>query len=439
MKYSVMAQVDDDLRVRAIIKSRMSKIEYQINVEKRDHIKNIAKNQIKELQQKVDRLDKHYIIRTSQILREYGTTEKHMMKIFGWYSKRSKKEEKSDCPYKKFIDNYMKQLTKSSKKMRVSSIRYRIETAMIIANHFGYYMVFNGLSVRDDQLKEVFKPRSKYWNTYLKNWDRYTIDHDFMAVVERGGKNGRLHIHVIHIFKDMKPWFLKDPNLGKPIPTNRELTLVKKFWKAGFSTPIAVRMSANDAWARIGFRWPIDKETSQPIEVKPPIALARYITKYVTKAYLTKEKTSWRTRMSRKLGLQVIKSILRNTSTDLIENAFMYPVDMSLFQLNKNPMIPKTLMCREAHREISKRMNQTDKTRKLNIFQTLNPQQSIKQQLQTLIPKKGTTSNLQNIIHTPMKKLTNTDISDLQFIVTNVEDHWLGNKYVVVPKGVTKR
>ncbi|AXH76710.1 MAG: protein A* [Microviridae sp.] len=194
-------------------------------------------------------------------------------------------------------------------------------------------------------MERVFPPKghkSSAWTDYVRSVDRYFGEaahgsyrkalksgedyHSYFAVVEKGSKTGRLHIHVVHCFKTM-PRDFTDPNLGVSVPYRREIVALKNFWTYGFSSPIAIRFNAMDSFAQVGWRWPVKlKEDSYvPVMSKPFAAIVSYVGKYLTKALADKEVGCiWRTRTSRNLGktplIQTLKKMPLKSRLIMLQN-----------------------------------------------------------------------------------------------------------------------
>lgn len=189
----------------------------------------------------------------------------------------------------------------------------------------GWFGVFNTLTVAPGNYHKVFSKRSRAFQDYIRKMDRIFAQaaygsirnakgkeyHTYFAVVEEGAKHGRLHIHVVHMFKALPPQCL-DPNRALSRPARRELTGLKTHWPYGFSSPIMVRYSPQDAYGRKGFRWPIDSRTNAPLVIKSPLHLAGYLSKYITKSYHSKKRSEllWRIRKSQRLGQHVLTELL---------------------------------------------------------------------------------------------------------------------------------
>lgn len=189
--------------------------------------------------------------------------------------------------------------------------------------HQGWAMVFNTLTVTDEQIVRG----SLAWKAYVRHIDRDIARrcygsvraakgheyHTYFGVVERGGHGGRLHVHVLHWCKDVPN--ARDPNRrlvdhGRPAE-NREIAGWKRYWPHGFSTPIAVRNSGADWYGRKGWLWPVQKRGTMlvPLEAKPYEALGMYMAKYIQVA--NKEEDRWRVRTSKNLGLAIPQMVVQ--------------------------------------------------------------------------------------------------------------------------------
>lgn len=241
--------------------------------------------------------------------------------------------------------------------------------------HQGWYMVFGTLTVSPDDYSTVFDRGSLCWQTYIDKVDnriakatygsvrkakQMQLDyHTYFACVERGSKNGRLHIHVLHLIKEL-PEGTTDPNYGRLIPSQRQITTLRECWPHGHSTHIAVRTGNNDAFARQKWRWPVDKTTNQAIVSKGPMAVAGYITKYVTKQLnqTDREKYVWRVRKSRSLGRDIIRQLLSNLTND---HLMMMASNPTIRIKINNRYHPTSVIQEEAFRSLSARLSMTNR------------------------------------------------------------------------------
>lgn len=443
LKYSIAASVDPDMAAYAFLNSRYDKIYYQKQREPRLEKRFIASSELKKINWEITRLVKHPT-KLTLLQKKYGKTDEHMIKIFDTYDKPKAHKYRAADADQRFVKHYMDKLHTQTKQARLYEHKYRLEAEMKIATHFGHYIVFNSLTIDGPESMDiVFQKNSKAWASYITRWNRNHINHRYFAVVEQGGKNGRLHIHVIHMFERHTGLFpCDDPNYGKNNPYYREISYYKQYWRYGFSAPIAVRTQGFDAWAKRNWRWPTKaKDDPQPIAAKPPQALARYMTKYMLKAYseTNKDRQIWKIRQTHGLGLHPIKMILNLMSLKQICQTFLNPISLRFFQKPDDRTIPRQLIIREAHRTAMSLMTQQNYQSKLNLIQTLKPQQSIKRRLQTMIRSKGKILSLSSITSSTTLNLTNTDIFKITEIFQEVELHYYPTISIIHPSGVTVR
>lgn len=227
----------------------------------------------------------------------------------------------------------------------------------------GWFMIFNTLTVAPGEYYKVFSPKSTAFRDYIRDIDRKLAKathgsvrnaqkaedyHTYFAVVEEGAKNGRLHIHVVHLFANV-PAGSEDPNKALAIPMRRELNTFKSNWRYGFSSPIMVRYAPNDAYGQLGYRWPYDLKTGGPKKVNSPIALASYMAKYITKSYISPKRTDtlWRVRKTQRLGRQLLTELLSTlTPPQLLAIASCPSLNTKL----NNQKIPPAMLRQEALR-----------------------------------------------------------------------------------------
>lgn len=229
-----------------------------------------------------------------------------------------------------------------------------------------WFIVFNTLTVRNEAFADVFSPRSKAFATYIRHIDRDVnracrnlppsdTNHTYVATIEHGSQSGRLHIHILHFLRVL-PGYSRDPNRDRLIPDLRQVDHFRQYWPYGFSTPIAVRYSASDAFGRAGWRWPIDRKTRAPYQSKGVGSVAGYVVKYILKAYASDKRKdyAWRTRKSRYLGQALLSMFTQNLSLNALR---VMATDTTLkLQLNRGP-IPPTLQRLAALLELRSRIS----------------------------------------------------------------------------------
>ena len=190
------------------------------------------------------------------------------------------------------------------------------------------YVVFNTLTVDGKSERLVFGKQSYAWQSYLAkvHWLVYGTakrpkESSYAAVVERGEKTGRLHIHVMHVMSKCPG---EDPNKGATTPKRREIQEWKKCWEYGWSAPIAVRTGPTDAYAQAGWRWPAIKQGKRWVPVEGSVGkVANYLAKYVGKTYNAAHTKGsihpWRTRISRNLGTKRVAEKVASLPLETLE------------------------------------------------------------------------------------------------------------------------
>jgi hypothetical protein len=198
-------------------------------------------------------------------------------------------------------------------KRRCLDIIYRLNQECIYRKDWAF--VFDTLTANPKHYVEIFRKGSTLWQKYRQRVE-YSLDTppEYIAVVEKGEKGGRLHYHVLWMIKELPPHNLRDPNSNKKQGEKREI-IGFTHWHHGFQTPIAVRFGKNDYYGRRGWRWPwkINSEGKKiPITVSTPNTISRYLGKYLVKerAVIQEGDVQWRTKVKRKLGFKVLDKIL---------------------------------------------------------------------------------------------------------------------------------
>lgn len=257
-------------------------------------------------------------------------------------------------------DSVLDSMKSNSSLGRRSELVRRLSLEVESRFYEGWFFIFNTLTVDQFSMDVVFPAKgvkSSAWTDYIRLCDRFfgvaafgsvraataarargDEFHTYFSVVEQGSETGRLHIHVLHAFKSLPDNFL-DPNLFLTVPKNREIEAMRfyrkpvarctvdcshdvvrgccmvmtKVWPFGNVSPVAVRFSSVDGYARAGWRWPVKGKDGVYFDLptKPPCAIVSYMSKYLAKEILDKEPGCiWRTRLSRRLGSQpILKSL----------------------------------------------------------------------------------------------------------------------------------
>lgn len=299
-------------------------------------------------------------IRHEAYLRWLNKRERHYKEAYDWCkdwgtrNEHIKKELGIEIEYKGVEESQwdflIKLLEDTSYETSLACIKSKLQLQIYDAFMSGWFISFGTLTVNPEHYRLVFETGSKAWRYYIrdmklacgkrylesKGWsmpskrdvEKITEDYfHYLAVVEEGSQNGRLHIHVLLFMKE--PIRCSDPNYSLQIPYRREIKGWEQYWPYGISQYIAVRFSNSDPWGKRGWSWPV-RDDCQPIEPTNPDKLSEYLCKYILKAKLNHkgEVTPWRTRTNNRMG-----------KTKLIRTLQTMPMEMvkSLVFLNKYP------------------------------------------------------------------------------------------------------
>lgn len=332
-------------------------------------------------------------------------------------------------------------MTYSSRK---SVMQQRVLREMTCRHEEGWYMVFDTLTFSEDGL-ELFYETPTALRDYFRSIGRLVIEAEqnvvdgktgpyyvkgrnqasnfddcyrYFCVPEYGTKHGRLHFHAVHMFRTLP---LGDYDRNQELPPARrnwrELQSFKNEWATyGNSQPRTVRY-ANDAYTRDGWLWPLNQEKTGPLLIKPLLAVARYMCKYVSKMcdqQLTSKdiprwnssltpiirsipKASFRVRMSRNLGMQFPS--LSTLSEDNL---------LALANLDYSLTPYSSLLKRSVKKELRMRLASLPLAALLD---AAPPAFNLLAALRALIAQTGS-SNQQSFTVTTIPKLLVGDISD---------------------------
>lgn len=204
-------------------------------------------------------------------------------------------------------DEASKIVTRMTYASRRSEYVQRLFHAVEQAHKRGWYMVFDTISLRNDAVKDFYETPTALRDYFrrigqlvssadLRRLSPGTHPHSatavrsnmadcfqYFCVPEYGTQEGRLHFHALYFIRTL-PDGSRDPNLGlsSHYRIRRQLDTLKCLWDYGFNDPRIVRY-AGDAYGRLGYLAHVNPKTKKAEPFKPPIAVARYISKYVSK------------------------------------------------------------------------------------------------------------------------------------------------------------
>lgn len=246
----------------------------------------------------------------------------------------------------------------------------------------------------------------------LNGKEKVETFHSYFCATEYGSKDGRLHFHVVHFVRAL-PLGSKDPNDGRSIPYYRLISSFKRFWYYGFSEPIAWRVSGEDNYAKLGWRWPTDKE-GVPIDSSVIGQLGAYVAEYVNKAY-GKDTEIWKTRMSRNFGTKII----RNAVSLMDEETMMYASEIRARKelIIKGLRIPREILRKEATKRLLQRLRSRRESwsalMQLKSLANTEPQKSIVELYRDMTRRK-TNPNSQRCTNTEMLILKDGVVSRMK-------------------------
>lgn len=284
----------------------------------------MSQREIRSVFQAFNRLDLNYLIGT----RLYD----RFLNLGLLLSKHSR--ELIDKPFElpDWIKDFLSRMARSLRASRASVNRSRVQLEIFDAFLKKRFVLFETLTAEAGK-EFSFYPNSVEWKSFQKRWRRALADvgckyHSYYCVPELGGKNGRLHYHVLRVV-DKLPAGFRDPCRFDG-SWHREIDVVKDWWHCGLYSVVPVRW-ADDGFSRMKWRWPIDKQ-GNPIESNL-FALSCYLGKYITKRYrqfsqsLNKEiLCKLRTKMSRGFGLNLVDLSVEKATVNQLKVLMEIPV-----------------------------------------------------------------------------------------------------------------
>lgn len=191
----------------------------------------------------------------------------------------------------------------AARRRRRMSMRSRLLSAARLRRD--WFAVFSTLTVGPSGHDVVFCPGSKAWQEHVRVVQAAVPGAEYVCVVERGGRGGRLHLHVL--------WFWPVMPFGDPGRQRKmEIGVPRgKWWPHGWSHWVPVRLSRADAYGRAGWFWPRNPDGTAA-ESGGVECVVGYITKYLDcDSAKRKGVESWRIRLTRSLGLVTLRRVLR--------------------------------------------------------------------------------------------------------------------------------
>lgn len=336
-------ELNDVLRLQAIIKTANK---HKLDKDVEQKIKRIKINYKAKFNNIIESVcNKNKVIKSAK----QKQTEKETEKAIAAHKKSEIKEYLQIKPRIKekkniFKETLMSELAEYGQIKKKKNIKHRLEIETKTRTKMNWYPIFATLTVRDED--EVFKKKSRAFNKYMQNLRREisseyygcnkrdALKHEntisYLAVVEKGSKGTkRLHIHILLFIKEIPDYVKKNKN-----PLHKEI-MFKTKWEYGFSSLIKIRTKRNDVWAKRGDCWNKDAKESNIEQV------CNYVAKYITKLENTGEK-KWRTKMSRKFGMQMIETMTQNQRTleMMINNIGQTMIkDLELMHLPSNSLM----------------------------------------------------------------------------------------------------
>lgn len=391
MSHTDRIQVDKVFRLKCRIENRVAYLSRYLDMFKSDHqrpAEMLCRVRFRKFEEScsvlLKRLDNNKLITNAlynssdsqylDILKQVNTWPKssldHFEEMYGttshniYYVKDSK------------IQWFMDLLAESQNKMQLLSLsaRLKMETKSAVTNQ--WHVVFSTLTVNSEYYDEVFKKGSDSWRNYIRSIKRQVAKElygsyreaerqgeeyfHYFAVVEEGSKNGRLHLHCLMYLKTLPDQCKTDPNAGLYYPTNREVSGFKRYWPYGFSTHIAVRFGTNDAYARLGWSWPVDKVLKKPIQITESDRLVNYVVKYITKSHTNKligGISTWRTRITKNLGMSYLNNAINHLNQDQVKALVSMRQSPTKIEI-MNTTVPYRLVRKVALRRYAQMMKQ---------------------------------------------------------------------------------
>ena len=231
------------------------------------------------------------------------------------------------------------QLAGVSRKVRAHTLRTRLDLGMRWGRRNGWFPLFGTFTVADHYYSLFSRKGGEMWSDCQRAMTRdirrvihgsadfpcQSCCYDSACVVERGPATNRLHLHFLISAKDVPDAWKRDPMRG-PSHLAWEIPVFSKYWRWGFSAVTPIRYDPADVWGMQGHHWPFSKfafeqdGTERHQEECDSIQVASYLVKYLAKSSRKEKGVSWRSRISRLMGLRGLRKIKGKELLFLLRN-----------------------------------------------------------------------------------------------------------------------
>lgn len=375
------------------------------------------------------RLDKQHVITcTAKKFRaEFGMrVEEQSRALFGDYVPR-KRRQRDDV----LVEQILEQVRNATRRSRLKEVMWRLQCELESRHAERWFCIFATLTVDPRYSTDVLSGPG--WTKFRQKIQRRAekasgrsgaAAFQSFAVLERGAKNGREHVHAVFMMRDVPDEWKKDPNAGRRVPNFREISALKSEWQFGHSFMCALRFANGDAWGDAGWVWPVERAPHIAagwcgIKASQPAVVSGYMSKYVSKSLDNElpEDQSWRTRMTQGLGVRPLKEALQRLQLSNLRALITLETSEDLEFLRRP--VPLQLLRREAAKVALAKILRNPKAR-YSIRQwcmVLERRPSLPDQLRSLIGKKSMMCNRPKIGAMLTRILTSMASSECQIPV----------------------
>lgn len=287
----------------------------------------------------------------------------------------------------------IKLLDESSKAQTIqrrTNWQYKIWDELRLANEEDHYAIFATCTIDDRKTLDYRAAIADGWLRYKKRMlYRTGRDTRYACVVERGTL-GRLHLHCIWICPDIpETWKRHDPNMAVRTGTQSELHFANAVWTLGRSQHIPIRLAPDDAWGKLGWRWPYARDFNPrtftgPSTIENPSRVSAYLAKYIAKDISTsiEETFKWRTRATRQFGMTTINLVVHKMPLHLTR---ILTQPLPPLRNKHGKLLPTNLLRQNAKRRISLRRLESRKKAQLHVVLRQGRQPTLPQRLESMM------------------------------------------------------